>query len=64
VTVRWHNGEPVGDGHLQGRFAALKHGADMLDNGVLTSSLAGQYQKRKLAERIGNQQELLLLAGG
>jgi hypothetical protein len=24
ATVRWYDGEPVGDGHLQGQFAALK----------------------------------------
>jgi len=30
--VRWYDGEPVGDGHLQGQFAALKDVVgDMLD---------------------------------
>jgi hypothetical protein len=24
ATVRWYDGEPVGDGHLQGQFAAFK----------------------------------------
>ncbi len=24
TTVRWYDGEPVGDGHLQGQFTALK----------------------------------------
>ena len=33
ATVRWYDGEPVGDGHLQGQFAALKDVVgDMLDD--------------------------------
>lgn len=51
ATVRWYDGDPVCDGHLQGQFAALKDVVgDMLDKGVFTPSTAGQYLKRKLAE--------------
>ncbi|MCD2201621.1 hypothetical protein LPA44_17305 [Halobacterium sp. KA-4] len=61
ATVRWYDGEPVGDGHLQGQFAALKDVVgDMLDKGVFTPSTARQYLKRKLAERVGDRQELLI----
>jgi len=36
ATVRWYDGEPVGDGHLQGQFAALKDVVgDMIDKGRL-----------------------------
>ena len=64
ATVRWYDGEPVGDGHLQGQFAALKDVVgDMLDKGVFTPSTASQYLKRKLAERVGDRQELLIPTG-
>jgi len=62
--VRWYDGEPVGDGYLQGQFAALKDvGGDILDTGVFTPSTAKQYLKRKLAERVGGRQELLIPTG-
>ena len=52
--MRWYDGEPVGDGHLQGQFAALKDVVgDMIDKGVFTPSTARQYLERKLAERVG-----------
>ncbi len=55
ATVRWYDGESVGDGHLQGQFTALKDViGDMIDKGVFTLSMARQYLKRKLAERIGD----------
>ena len=58
------DGEPVGDGHLQGQFAALKDVVgDMIDKGVFTSSTARQYLRRKLAERVRDQQELLISTG-
>jgi hypothetical protein len=64
ATVRWSDGEPVGDGNLQGQFAALKDVVgDMLDKGVFTPSTARQYLKRKLAERVGDRQELRLPTG-
>jgi len=59
ATVRWYDGKPVGDGHLQGQFAALKDVvADMLDKGVFTPSTARQYLKQKLGEWVGERQEL------
>ncbi|RLM62607.1 MULTISPECIES: DUF6735 family protein [Halorubrum] len=64
ATMHWYDGEPVGDGHLQGQFAALKDVVgDMLDKGVFTPSTARQYLKRKLAERVGDRQELLIPTG-
>ncbi|MFU1782966.1 DUF6735 family protein [Haloarcula japonica] len=61
ATVRWHDGEPVGDGHLQGQFMALKDVVgDMIDKGVFTPSAARQYLKQKLAGQVGNRQELLI----
>jgi hypothetical protein len=64
ATVHWYDGEPVGDGHLQGQFAALKDVVgDMLDKGVFTPSTARQYLKRKLAKWVGDRQELLILTG-
>jgi len=64
ATVRWYDGEPVGDGHLQGQFAALKDVVgDMLDKGVFTPSTARQYLKQKLAKRVGDQQELRIPTG-
>ncbi|MDG5778717.1 DUF6735 family protein [Haloarculaceae archaeon H-GB2-1] len=58
ATVRWYDGEPVGDDHLQGQFAALKDVVvDMLDKGVFEPSTARQYLKRKLAERVGDRQK-------
>jgi hypothetical protein len=57
--VRWYDGEPVGDGHLQGQFAALKDVVgDMIDKGVFTPSTARQYLKRKLGAWVGDRQEL------
>ncbi len=59
--MRWYDSEQVGDGHLQGQFAALKDVVgDMLDKGVFTPSTARQYLKGKLAERVGDRQELLI----
>jgi hypothetical protein len=64
ATVRWYDGEPVGDGHLQGQFAALKDVVgDMLNKGVFTPSTAKQYLKQKLAEQVRDRQELLIPTG-
>jgi len=64
ATVRWYDGEPVGDGHLQGQFAALKDVVgDMVDKGVFTQSTARQYLKQKLGEWIGKRQELRIPSG-
>ncbi|GAA0728545.1 MULTISPECIES: DUF6735 family protein [Halorubrum] len=64
ATVRWYDGEPVGDGHLQGQFAALKDVVgDMLDKGVFTQSTARQYLTQKLGEWVGERQELRIPGG-
>ena len=64
ATVRWYDGEPVGDGHLQGQFTALKDVVgDMLDKGVFTPSTARQYLKRKLGAWNGKRPELPLPSG-
>ena len=64
ATVRWYDVEPVGDGHLQGQFAAFKDVVgDMIDRGVFTLSTAKRYLKRKLAERVEDRQELRIPTG-
>ena len=64
ATVRWHDGEPVGDGHLKGQFRALKDVVgDMVDKGVFTQSTARQYLKQKLGEWVGKRQELRIPSG-
>ncbi|AAV44673.1 MULTISPECIES: DUF6735 family protein [Halobacteriales] len=64
ATVRWHDGEPVGDGHLKGQFRALKDVVgDMVDKGVFTPSTARQYLKQKLGEWVGERQELRIPGG-
>ena len=61
ATVRWYDSESVGDGHLQGQFHALKDVVgDMIDKGVFTPSAARQFLKRKLADRVGDRQKLLI----
>jgi hypothetical protein len=43
-TVRWYQGEPVGDGYTRGEFAGLKHVvAEMVDRGVFTPDGALDY---------------------
>jgi len=64
ATVRWDDGEPVDDSHLQGQFPALKDiVGDMIDQGVFTPSTARQYLQQTLAEWVGDQQELLIPTG-
>jgi hypothetical protein len=64
ATVRWQDGEPVGDGHLKGQFRALKDVVgDMVDKGVFTQSTARQYLTQKLGEWVGERQELLIPTG-
>ncbi|WP_134671651.1 MULTISPECIES: DUF6735 family protein [Halobacteriales] len=64
ATVRWHDGEPVGDGHLKGQFRALKDVVgDMVDKGVFTPSTARQYLTQKLGEWVGERQELRIPGG-
>ncbi|ELY83464.1 DUF6735 family protein [Natrinema gari] len=61
ATVCWYDGEPVGDGHLQGQFRALKDVvSDMVDKGVFTQSTVRQYLQQKFGEWIRKRQELLI----
>jgi len=60
-TVRWYNGEPVGDGYIQGEFQALKSVVgDMIDRDVFTRSAAVRYMQQKLREWTSPAQELHL----
>jgi len=60
-TVRWYNGEPVGDGFAQGEFRALKTVAgDLVDRGVFTHAEAIDYIEQKLDEWVGEEQELMV----
>lgn len=43
-TVRWYQGDPVGDGYTRGEFAGIKRTvADMVDRGVFTQDDALDY---------------------
>ncbi|QLH76956.1 hypothetical protein HZS55_06455 [Halosimplex rubrum] len=60
-TVRWYDGEPVGDGFAQGEFRALKDIAgELIDQGVLTRAEAPGYLERKLDEWVGEDDELVV----
>ncbi|WP_436926205.1 DUF6735 family protein [Halosimplex amylolyticum] len=60
-TVRWHDGEPVGDGFAQGEFRALKAVVgDLIDRSVLTQSEAIEFMEQKLDEWVGDSQELIV----
>ena len=61
TTVRWYDGEPVGDGYLRGQFQGLKDVVgDMIDRGVFSEAIARRYMMEKLAEWIGDRQELVI----
>lgn len=58
-TVRWYNGEPVGDGYVQGEFQALRNVVgDMVDRGVFTRESAVGYMEQRLREWTGSNEEL------
>ncbi|WP_436927626.1 DUF6735 family protein [Halosimplex amylolyticum] len=60
-TVRWYEGEPVGDGFAQGEFRALKDVVgDLIDRGVFTHADAIQYMETKLDEWVEDQEELIV----
>jgi len=60
-TVRWYDGEPVGDGPLCGRFEALKDiVGDLIDDDVLTREEAIEYMIEKLTAWCGKDQELIV----
>jgi hypothetical protein len=59
ATVRFYDGEPVGDSRLQGQFADFNGVVGVTSNrAVFTPSTARQYLKRKLVEWVGERQEL------
>jgi len=60
-TIRWYDGKPVGDGFAQGEFRALKNvTGDMVDREVFAGGEAIEYLKQKLAEWVGEEQELII----
>lgn len=59
-TVRWRDGEPVGDGHATCQFRGLKAAVgDMVDWGVLTPETARDYLLLKFKELTPEDQTLL-----
>ena len=60
-TVRWYDGEPVGDGFVQGEFKTLKRIAgDLLDRGIFTHEEAVAYLKQKLVTWTDERAELII----
>ena len=62
-TVRWYNGEPVGDGYAQGEFRALKRVVgDLCDRGMFSSEEAREYLIERLDAWVGDEVELIVTA--
>jgi len=60
-TVRWYDGEPVGDGYVQGEFQGLKKVvADLIDRGVYFEEEAIEYMKEKLCAWVGDRESLII----
>ncbi|WP_436932843.1 DUF6735 family protein [Halosimplex halobium] len=60
-TVRWYEGEPVGDGFAQGEFRGLKATVgDMLDRGVFTLAEATEYMAQTLDDWVDDTEELIV----
>lgn len=60
-TIRWYDGQPVGDGFAQGKFRAFKNvTGDMVDRGVFSPERAVEYLQEKLAEWVTEEQELIV----
>lgn len=60
-TVRWYDGEPVGDGYTQGEFRALKRVVgDMIDRGVFTHDEAIAYMSESLNSWTTEQADLII----
>ena len=60
-TVRWYDGEPVGDGYACGEFSALKATVgDLIDQDIFTHEQAIAYMKDKLGEWTNREQELVI----
>lgn len=61
TTVRWYDGEPVGDGYLRGQFQGMKDiVGDMIDRGVFSETMARRYMMEKLAEWIDERHDLII----
>lgn len=62
-TVRWHDGEPVGDAHDRGKWEALKMVVgDMVDRDVFDEQEAIGYLKAKLIEWADSHEDLIITA--
>lgn len=60
-TVRWHDGEPINDGYIQGEFQALKSVVgDLVDRDVFDSEEAIEYMKEKLAQWTSQREDLII----
>ncbi|ELZ20850.1 hypothetical protein C475_19663 [Halosimplex carlsbadense 2-9-1] len=60
-TVRWYEGEPVGDGFAQGEFRGLKATVgDMLDRGAFTWAEAIEYMAQQLDAWVDDTEELIV----
>nr|WP_225741236.1 DUF6735 family protein [Halorussus halophilus] len=60
-TVRWYDGDPVGDGFARGEFKALKRVvADLLDRDVFSQEQAIQYLEAKLRAWTNDHCELVV----
>ncbi|MFD1586755.1 DUF6735 family protein [Halorientalis brevis] len=60
-TVRWSDGEPVGDGYARGEFQALKDiCGDLIDRDVFSPEHALEYMQAKLVETVASRNELII----
>jgi len=60
-TVRWYDGEPVGDGYVLGEFHSLKAVvADLIDRGVFTHEEGIEYMKDRLRAWAGDREAVLV----
>ena len=60
-TVRWYDGEPVGDGYVLGEFQGLKAVvADLIDQGVFFEDEAIEYMGGKLRDWVGDREVLVI----
>jgi hypothetical protein len=60
-TVRWYNGEPVGDGYVQGEFRALKRVAgDLCDRELFSPEDAREYLASMLSRWADDRSELII----
>jgi len=58
MTVRWHDGQPVGDGYLRGWFGGMKRIlGEFIDRGVFTETQATSYLLEEVIARYRHQDE-------